>query len=262
LQNNTDTVNVTVFGVNQEGIYSGNQQDDYYDRFSAYRRSYNENGRISWDLPKYVALAAPIAQGGDGIEYCQYFADCMEMQGTVSPPRSSYVDPYYGAANDPRYPEYNQGGYQPGLVSFRQYREKYQQSWYFNVATNSWNPVYTDTAFKWVPDVQVRPSNPNEYTGETSNPSYDNHIYYIDGPGLETQTLPDILFIQKYVNFRNYVNINIYGLQFQCSDFSRWHTQLLVKRVVANLLVRANIEYNSPAASWMNIVMRTDQANW
>lgn len=259
----TDTVKVSVIGVTQTGIFSGNQQNDYYDRFSFYRVSYDENGRISWDLQKYMDLALPVAQGGAGIEYCQYFANCMEMQGTVSPPRTSYVDIYYGAANDPRYPEYNNGGYPAGLLSFRQSREKYQQSWYYNTSTDSLNPAYTDTAFKWTSDNELRPTNPNENNGESSNPSYDNHIYYNDGPGWKSQTAPnDVKYIQQYKNFRNLVEVNIYGLSFQCSDFAKWHSQLLIKRTLGDLLVRANIEYITPAAGWMNIAMRSDQANW
>ncbi|MFT3881174.1 MAG: hypothetical protein QM703_16110 [Gemmatales bacterium] len=97
----SDEVKVTVLGVTNTGIYSGGQQEDNDARFSdtinvSTRCSYDEDGQMSWDLPQY--MNAPPA--GYGASWCKYFHDCIEIQGTVSPPRDDNPSQYYGWTDD------------------------------------------------------------------------------------------------------------------------------------------------------------------
>lgn len=194
-----DELPVTVVEVTLGGVFSGLQQEDNEIRFNSegWQISNDRNGLISWDD------ADGDGQTGDVDTHCRYFHNCMECRGTVSPQLAS-IDP------------------QPIEFSFFQQMQKlHAQSsdgvvWLCDPTTNP--PMLVTT---WTDD------GPNGEVQDVSI-SEQGHIYTLDGPGPIELSGPHLMV---YLNFRVRVMVNIGGSWHQCSDYFKWHSEMLVEPV-------------------------------
>ncbi|MBL8821734.1 MAG: hypothetical protein JNJ77_04030 [Planctomycetia bacterium] len=251
-----DLVNVTVFGVNQDGFFSGNQQPDNRAKFVMYDASYNENGQISWDKGWY-----PVWEAFSGVQYCKYIRDCMEVQGTVFPPRESNPSQYYGNSWDPSDPEPYPPNPVQAKVKFGMTREKIKVSWRIFNGTNQW--VADPAPIEWGPDHGQGGLN----DGVANIVTNTSHIYFVDAVGLDKRNINELGYgyYVKYINFRNAVNVNIYGDPFQCSDYYRWHSVIKAKPSPDNITVtRARNEVLSFGEHWAVFpnAAPTDHGSW
>lgn len=254
----TDTVKVTVFGVTQQAICAGDgglpgeqQKDDKF-RFSAAtvnglprKLSQDEVGKISWDLPSYIGWETTPPPGKPAGEYCQYFTNCMEMQGTVSPPRDTRDSTYYGSAEDPS----NPGAPPPAPITpsivFSQKREANGYS-YMKKGNAAWvsNLPGHLTVGEWKPD--------NDESAQSNKPTMTSHIYYDDAPCYIKKDTTELDYMQYCLNFKNAVYVKIYGLDFMCSDYGRWYSQMYLKPNPNNrsVLTRAVPNYQILKSGW------------
>lgn len=251
-----DTVNVTVFGVTQTGIFAGEQQPDNPKLHSstAPKGSKDENGQISWDLPKYINLKTTT-----GIDYCEYFHDCMEMQGTVKPPRDANPSAYYGTAqhaDDPTIPPAPPIFPAPplGYVTFEQHREVFAAAWK-KKGTGAWEvkdlPNNIPPRF-WSDDW----SHSNYQTTQANIVTSASHIYFIDNPGYDQKNHAgfDLDRLEYYANFRNAAFIKFYGGTFQLSDWARWHAKILLVPKDATTLKRdPNTSSQDFGGGWIDV---------
>lgn len=264
LAKTTDTVKVTVFGVTQTPIFTNAQQPDDPKRFSLAVPpvSHDENGQISWDLPNYLAWS----NGNPPTDFCRFFANAMEMQSTVKPPRDANPSVYYGTAthdNDwsiPAIPP-NPGDPPPipGTVMFTQERWLYLQGWVRTTTDIAWKSI--------LPEGQAAPVWTDDFTQFTSTQanvvtlaSSGSHLYFPDGPGYTGKDRNEFSYAQFYWDFRNAVYIKFYGEKFMVSNWSQWHSVMFLKPKDAQTLTRAP---NVPAAPPAPAKVRQDLgAGW
>lgn len=252
----TDTVDVTVFGVNQTGLFTGAQQadDPRLHSMTAPKGSKDENGQISWDLQKYIDLKT-----NTGIDYCVYFHDCMEMQGTVKPPRDANPSVYYGLAthaDDPTIPEAPPPfpAPPPGLVTFEQHREAYIAAWK-KVEGGEWTVKSLPNSYQ----ARVWSDDWTNFTATQANivttASSGSHLYFIDNPGYDKKEHSIGLdYLLYYANLRNATYITFYGEKFQVSDWVRWHTKLDLIPKDANTLTRhPNTQSQDFGTGWIPV---------
>lgn len=262
-----DIVNITVIGVTQQAFMNGPQHADNKFRFSnitvngqSRKASRDENGIISWDTGMYPTWSMNPPQG-EGIDYCQYFANCMEMQGTVQPPRDVRDSVYYGFADDPSDPQPPPLVLNQPLVKFIQDREAYGVG-YAKKGNNPWTIVMAPhlEAYKWKPD--------NNLTAQHNIPTMSSHIYYSDSPIYIQKTDNQLDYYQYILSYRNRVSVEIYGSTLMCSDWAKWYSQMCLKPKPnqPGFLTRANSQYQILADEWYTIPTQhphpLDIANW
>jgi hypothetical protein len=85
--------------------------------------------------------------------------------------------------------------------------------------------------------------------------SADSHIYQIDSPGKITSTRGSSVEWAQIVDFKDVVYVNLYGVQYQCSDFLKWHSQTyLVPKPNDNLnFTRDTMNKQKLGAGWINV---------
>ncbi len=187
-----DAFKATSFEVALTTIIAGAQQCDNDKKFSTLHLSSDVNGIISWDDPD---------------PNCEYFHNTLEIQGTLKPPKVVGVN-------------------YPGAFDIR--REKWTRLW-IKTPPGDWENVPSESP-PWKPDdsdngdEDLTPSDPNPAEGCAES----NHIYAVDGPGYGSRIAPPDF--KAYVSdFREWVEVQIGGIWYRCSDQLRWHAQLYLK---------------------------------
>jgi hypothetical protein len=127
-------------------------------------------------------------------------------------------------------------------VLFDLTREKQGRTW-MRTSGGQWNmvgdfPVWTD--------------DDAGQTDEDISPSADDHIYAIDGPGFadKRRSWDEKVHV---VNLRESVIVSIYGNQYQCSDFLKWHSKVYVQPKNDTELTRAAAAQQSLGSGWIAI---------
>ncbi len=263
-----DTVKLTVIGVSQTGLFTGAQKADDKNWFSRdnendntlKRYSFNEYGKISWDMPDYLQMAEPVNQGGLGKEYCMHYHNCMTVQGNPSPPRDADNSVYYGWTENPN--NYNNPQPNPAtipLVIFDLKREVYGARWERVKATEEWRtarPLWVQNRIWSDDELQID-------TSKTIVPTYLNNLYFNDAPGHSGNSSKVIDYTQEYYNFRNWVTVKIYTDIFIVSDMYKWHSQILTKPN-GDYSTRAINAFQKLAAGWIDVpqTYREDIETW
>jgi hypothetical protein len=217
-----DIVKVTVFEVGLTGFFGfGDQQEDNTARHSnRIPGSSDKNGRISWDD------ANADGAKGDLDPQCEYFGNAMETQGTVTPPKP-VAEPY--------------------PVAFDFVREVWGRAWEKHIAEN-WILV-RDLTGMWHDDEQ----GVNEDEDLTVSGGGQNHIYDIDEPGYSDKLRTDFDYGAQILDFREIVNVNLYGVWFQTSDYFTWHSQLYLVPKNATELTRDSMDMQKLGPGWIAI---------
>ena len=189
-----DIVKITVFEVTLTGFFGfGDMQADNDTSFSAWRASSDHDGKISRDDANADGIK------GDNDPCCMYFRNCMECQGTVKP--SGVSD----------------------QVTFDFVRYRWGK-WWIKFGEEAWE--LKDNSTPWTFD---DPDDNPDLSDEDQEPSETNHIYHIDGPGWGKWSRQWCDYFAQKVNFREFVNVEIYGVNYQCSDYYKWHSQIYLK---------------------------------
>jgi len=232
-----DVVKVTVFEVHLEGLYGfGPQQEDNEKHFDGTTASpplqpvsSNHAGRISWD-----------DKNADGIKVdfdpnCQYFANCMECQGTVDP-NGFVVDPN-GLVVDP----------DSSQNEFDFYIK--QDAWARTIMLKGGVWITTDpNKNKWKPDSSL-----GDRRAQDCTPSDKNHVYAIDGPGTDLIRSTSITHYVQTADFKQAAKIKIDGVWYQCSNFHKWHTRLSTTKQQNGLFTRTNMIYQKLGDGWITV---------
>lgn len=170
----------------------GPQEGDDQVKHRYFQGSSDNNGKISWDDGNGDG------EYGDPDPNCEYFHNCMECQGTVTPS---------GVTTE---------------VSFDFHREEQSKYWYiFGDKDDPWTLDY-DRTDKWYEDDWREDD-------EDKSVSSADHIYQTDGPGFRDRDRlgGDYLFFPA--NLREWVTVQIDETPCQCSDFCKWHSQVYLK---------------------------------
>jgi hypothetical protein len=208
-----DKVHVTVFEVNLNGLFDGNQQGDCDKRHKDLGGSNDRNGKISYDD------ADGNGKTGDLDNLCVCFRNTMEDQGTVQPKGIS------------------------GQVEFDFKRELRGKGWVVPNGEANWR-LGLNKMDKWYAD--------ERQDAEDNTPSSGDHIYQIDGPGyLVASNFPFDLDFDAVI-FRDWAMVKLYGTWYRSSGYLRWHHQIYVKPRIDDptLLRRAGAGPEGPTAEW------------
>jgi len=216
-----DIVKVTVFEVTLDGLFDyGPQQGDNDKHF--------DGKTASPPLWPVSSNKRGLISWDDANEdwnkidpdpNCKYFHNCMECQGTVEPNSVT-----------------NQ-------VEFNIKREKWRKSWSKNQG-GDW--VLDGGEPDWIDDDGTNDD-------EDLTPSGDNHIYSIDGPGFIKKDLtPDY---RVYIgDFREWVEVKLDGIDYQCSDYYKWHAQVWTKsKDGTNDTTRDSLNKQKLGGGWITI---------
>lgn len=219
----TDRVKVTVFEVIPlTGNFGfGPQSTENNKKHSMFNASNDKCGKISWD-----------DANGDGTKndndpFCQYFCNCMECRGTVKPT---------GVVAE---------------VEFHWLRDLYRKIWKKKVG-GAW-AIESDKT-PWEPDDHAN------HTDEDNTPSTTagkkDYIFQLDAPRLLFKTTTASWDYLAYIgDFRDRVEVKIYGQWYQCSDFYKWHAQLytMPKPNDAPNMTRTALDEQKLGQGWITI---------
>jgi hypothetical protein len=202
-----DIVRLTVFEVELTGIFSGPQQSDNDARHSALNFSSDTNGIISWDDPD---------------TNCMYFANCLEVQGTVKPS---------GVTNQ---------------VSFTFARLVWGKGWSRNTTNDAWTVQNNSTP--WQNDDLTE-------SDEDKTVSPSNHIYQIDGPGFAVKLISEGWgpYMAQVADLMDVTAVIFEGHTYQCSDFYKWHTKTYLKPKNATELTRDIGSLQEVGGGWIAV---------
>jgi len=192
---NSDLIKTPVFEVNWQGFFGdanggaqARQADDEA-RMSKWNLSNDTTGIISnFDDPKSIM-----------------FHNCMELQGTIAPQDIVNLPVW----NQPK----------------------------FDLHREVWMREYSKTAIGWT--TLARNGEPSEISpwgnddvgndDEDLTPSAQGHIYDIDAPGYTSDQRPEgTLGLALLANFRQQCSVKLYERDFMCSDYFRWHSQVVL----------------------------------
>jgi hypothetical protein len=192
---NSDLVKTSVFEVTWHGFFGDAnggaqaQQTDNEARMSRWHVSNDTTGIISnTDDPISIM-----------------FHNCMELQGAVAP---------------------------PDIVNLPVWIQPQ-----FDLHREVWLREYSKTAVGWM--VLARNGEPSEILpwgdddlsqdDEDLTPSAQGHIYDIDGPGYTSDQRPEeTLGLALLTNFRQLCSVKLYARDLTCSDYFRWHSQVVL----------------------------------
>jgi hypothetical protein len=219
-----DEVQVTTFEIASSGMFSGPKSTDNEYSFIIGQSSNNTLGINDYSI--------------DAV--CKYFRNCMEMQGTVTPP----------VVMNEVYPYAFQQPPQLGLniVTFDAARHVYGADWGLKIATGEWE-MLGGIHYRWTDDTGA--------AGKDISISGDSHIYYSDAPGFPEKNVAIYSDIIVMANYVNYFSANIYGSSFQVSKLEDWHaaSQIQANNGNPNLLVRGLAANQMLGAGWMDIAV-------
>lgn len=200
-------VKITVFEVllDNGGKFSGEQYGENEKKHSdpLFKNSTDMNGKISWD----DADGDGVAEGeGDYDTNCEYFKNCMELQGTVKPA---------GVTNE---------------VGFLFNRWVWGKIWEKSEG-GGWHLERLDTPW--------RDDTGENFADQDRTPSAQDHIYELDAPGPTFKHRDDCDYVADIADFRERVLLWLGGDEFyQCSNWYKWHSQIYLKPKNAGELTR------------------------
>lgn len=213
-----DVVKVTVFEVTLTGLFGyGDQQSDNEKKHSSFQHSSDKNGKISWDDGNADGVVGPNDPN------CEYFHNCIELQGTVKP---SGVN---------------------AQVEFDVKREKWGKSWRM-LDGGTWGLIPGCDWTPWEGD-------DGSDIEEDLTPSAGDHIYGLDGPGFNTRErglFHDYLCC--IIDFREYVKVRIDGTWYDCSGFYKWHSKCYTKpKAGTTFMTRDSIGLQILGSGWITV---------
>jgi hypothetical protein len=223
-----DNVEVTVFEITNTGKYSGPKSGDNEYSFIQKNASNNMLGMISYNDPGEVV--------------CLSFSNCMEMQGTVTPP--VVQNEYYPYA----YNQIPQLG-EISIVTFDATRFAFGCDWRLRASDNQWEAIPGYQQYQWHNDTTG---------GKDITISADSHIYLSDGPGIYGDNIPSSALYKGYLQSLDFINsfsVQLYGEKYQVSNYQKWHSQI---RVILNpndstKLIRGDSEDQLLGNGWIDI---------
>lgn len=197
-----DIIKVTVFEVDCSGLFGyDDQQNDNDIEFHTLKASSDKVGKISWDDANGNG---DVNDPNDTDPNCEFFHNCMELQGTIKPS---------GVTTE---------------VQFDITRKKWRRKWAGSLDGEevTWSP-FDPPPNSWEDDFTM----PHPDLDKDLTPSDANHIYQSDPPGLNSKMrFPGVLdyFVQT-MNFKQWIDVKIDGIWYQCSDYYKWHSQVYLR---------------------------------
>ena len=178
--------------------------------------SSDKSGKISWDDANADGTTV------DDDPNCEYFHNCMELQGTVKPT---------GVTNE---------------VNFDLKRYRWQRAWYKKWIVSEWKP--DQNSVPWTPDDD--PLN----LGEDLSPSSEDHIYIIDGPGMPFRDITDTMGYAAHIaDFNTWALVEINWTWRQCSDCYKWHSTVYTHPKDANYMTRDWTKSQTLGSGWITV---------
>jgi hypothetical protein len=211
-----DEMKVTAFEINTRGIYTdgASKSQDNEVSFVVMRGSDNKLG-----FRDYIT--------DPGIT--QYFANCMEMQGTIKPPVVVGARFPYGIGIPPEPPPGSEF-YQ--VIGFDSIRYVYGVEFVQRASDGEWMLNPDQEHYQWTYDSLSTTSQDNTLSSES-------HIYDTDIPGFGFNQPLTYKAAEQYLDFKEWFRARLYGGMYQISSVAKWHTQTVIELDPgSNLLVR------------------------